>query len=297
MNANSTNNDRNEKSDNLQEIKGIGPDYERALQQLGVRKFAQLAMFEDAQQLHKALEKSGIEIIPETWRIEKFGWIEQANEKVPWKEHSSFIVTFDHYTDEGDGEEFWRTRVYKTENGYEPRFPGTDPSTWTQWIFEQANLISVETHVDEVFEAEESDPSETELVVTRVPEAGSGKRLNLVDVQVRDLSTAVSQRELMVRVNFELVGSEVARWIEERPAYRLELYLLDLERQVTEPVASTQKRLEPGLLEYEIGEAIPIPSPGRYELYVLLFSLPPSEIMVAHQGPIINVVPHPVSAF
>jgi len=156
-------------------------------------------------------------------------------------------------------------------------------------------LTIVETHVDEIVETEESDLPESELVVTHVPAAESGKQLNLVDVQIMSPCTAIPQRELMVRVHFELLGSEVEIWTEEKPSYRLELYLLDLERQVTESVASIQNRLEPGILEYEIDEAIPIPSPGRYELYALLFSLPPTEIRITHKGPIINVVPHPVS--
>jgi hypothetical protein len=319
MNADSKNKNRINKSDNLQEIKGIGPDYERALQQFGVLTFAQLAEFKDAQELQKALKKSGIEI--NLWKIEKYGWIDQAKKKVksqkvppaveevvvskrdqkeaisikPWKEHAAFIVSFDHYTDEDD-EESWRTRVYKAENGDEIEFEGTDPSAWIKWIFEQSNLTIVETHIDEAVKAEKSDPSETELVVTQVPVAKTGKQLNLVNVQVLSPSTAVPRRELIIRVHFELIGSEVEIWTEEIPSYRLELYLLDIEKQATELVASTQKRLEPGILEYEIGEAIPIPPPGRYKIYVLLFSLPPTNMIVTRQGPIINVVPHPVSA-
>ena len=64
--------DKKDKRDNLQEIRGIGPDYERALQQLGVLTFAKLAEFEDAQQLHKAFKECEIEILP--WKIEKYGW-------------------------------------------------------------------------------------------------------------------------------------------------------------------------------------------------------------------------------
>jgi hypothetical protein len=320
MNADSTNEDRKDKRDNLkEEITGIGPAYERDLHKIDVMTFAQLAEFEDAQQLHKDLERSGSEI--PLWKIVNQDWIGQARAKVenqkglpeveeaivskrdqnralsikPWKEHSAFIVSFDHHTDE-DGEESWRTRVYKAENGYEIEFIGTDPSAWTKWIFEQAKLTIVETHVEEVVEAEESDLPETELMVTQVPAAESSKQLNLVDVQIMSPSKEISQRELMVRVYFELLGSEVEIWAEERPSYRIELYLLNLERQVTELVASKQSRLEPGFLEYEIDEAIPIPAPGRYKLYVLLFSLPPAEMIVSHPGPIINVVPHPVSA-
>ena len=319
MKVDSTNKVREVKRDNLQEINGIGPDYERALQHIGVLTFAQLADFQDAQQLHKALELSGINIA--LWKIEKYGWIDQARKKVNnqsalaaveesivskgdqnraisskyWNEHSAFIVSFDRHIDE-EGEESWQTRVYKTENGDEKEFAGTDPSAWTKWIFIQAKMTTVETHLDEVVETEDSDLLETELVVTHVPTTENGKQLNLVDVQVMSPSTAIPQRKLTVQVNFELLGSEAETWTEEIPFYRLELYLLDLERQVTELAASIQKRLERGILAYEISEAIPIPSPGRYKLYTLLFSLPPGEMMVTHQGPIINVVPHPVSA-
>ncbi|MCP4422704.1 MAG: hypothetical protein GY805_39350 [Chloroflexi bacterium] len=307
MEANNTNNNRNENKDNLQEIKGIGPDYEQALNQLGVLTFAQLAVFKDAQQLYKALKESGNEI--PLWKIEKFDWIGQASTKLKNQkksqnaeeandsrhnqnqvesneEHAAFIVSFDRHTSE-DGEEIWSIVVsYATTNEPLTNFSipyRKNPTAWLKWIFEDA------------VKTEKIDSTNTELMVTHVPAAEIGKQLNLVDVQIKSPSPASPQKELMARIHFELLGSDVEVWTEERLSYRLELYLLNLESQITEPVASSQKRLEPGILEYEIGEAIPIPSSGRHELYVLLFLLPPAEIMATHQGPIINVVPHPVN--
>lgn len=306
MNSNRTNKDREVKRDNLQDIKGIGPDYERALQQIGVRTFAQLAAFEDAQQLHKVIERSGIEIAP--WKIEKYGWIDQAkargntpksrsenekeitsnhNQAISFEEHTAFIVSFDRHISK-NGEESWSIIVTHAETEKpltQFSMPyRTDPSAWIKDVFEEAE------------KTEKSNIPENELVVTHAPLIIAGKQLNLVDVYVTPSSTAVPQRELNVRVDFQLLGSEVETWIEEMPSCRLELFLLDIERHAAELVAFTQKRLEPGILVYEISEVIPIPSPGKYELYTLLFTLPPTEMMVTRQGPKINVVPHTVSA-
>lgn len=307
MNSESTNKDIEDKRDNLQDIKGIGPDYERALQQIGVLTFTQLAAFEDAQQLLKALERSGIEIAP--WKIEKYSWIDQArakvnnpksrpeikkaiasnhNQAIPSEEHAAFIVSFDRHISK-NGEDSWLMVVSHAETEKpltQFSMPyRTNPSAWIKDVFEEAD------------KTEKSHLPENELVVTHVPLTKANKQLNLVDVYVTPSSTDVPQRELTVRVDFELLGSEVETWIEEMPFCRLELFLLDLERHAAELVTSTQKKLQPGILAYEISEDIPIPSPGKYELYTLLFSLPPTEMMmVTRQGPKINVVPHPVSA-
>jgi hypothetical protein len=317
MNAYGIDNKDNNQDD-LQEISGIGPDFERDLHQAGVNSFAQLAKFRDAQHLHKALKEAEIEI--PLWRIEKNDWINQARKKVKnkkivptveetvvkkhdpnqaistgksWKEQAAFMVSFDRYISE-EGEESWRTRVYKGENGDEIKFEGTNPLAWTQWMSEQAKLPASETRIDETNDAGHSDP---ELVITHIPTAEIGKQLKITDFQITSPSTAAPQRELNAQIQFQLLGSEIEAWTEEKPPYRLELYLLDSESKMTYLVASIQRQLEPGILEYELEQTIPIPSsPARYELFVMLLSLPPTEMMASHHGPMINVVPHPVRA-
>jgi hypothetical protein len=308
MNTYGKKDDGNNKRDNLREINGIGPVCERDLHTIEVFTFDQIAEFNDAQQLHNVLKKSGSKI--RAGAIENGDWIGQARAKIRNskgisesensndfkqyqikgknnKDHAAFIVSFDRQTAQ-DGEECWSTVVSYAETDKlltDFNIPyRTDPSDWLKWIFEDA------------LEQEPPDLSETEIVDKHLSARETGRRINVVDVQVVRPSKPVPQKELLVQVNFELIGSEVETWIDEMPSCRLEIFLHDLERQVSELVTTAQKRFEPGLLNYEIAEKIPIPSPGRYELYVLLFPLPPAEIVVTHKGPNIKVIPHPVRA-
>ena len=55
-----------------------------------------------------------------------------------WREHASFIVSFDHRAEADD--ERWQTRVWDAEAMVELTVPGAAPGTWIDFILERAAL-------------------------------------------------------------------------------------------------------------------------------------------------------------
>lgn len=310
--------------DNLEELDGIGAGYAKALNKIGIYRFADLLQFKTSEELQQALEDAG-EKIP-LWKITKFDWLGQARNKVltqqvnteyrpsqeaaeprpepqplppeeDWEQHAGFNLYFEFRADE-HGQKEWRTHIYKSLdpdsfNGKE-EFPGVEPGPWVDWILEQAELpedagpFLTETEV-----AAESAPAETEAAAppTAVTPAAAG--VEILDVQVSEIppSADIPEKRLKVETRFQLSGTEAEKLAADRVPFRIEIHLVDLESGDSDLVASKKGPLQPEVFEYTSQQEFPIPEVGRYELHIILLLLPPDEMMTSHRGPTLKVVP------
>jgi hypothetical protein len=297
----------NDEHDGLEAIKGIGPKFSKALYEIGIRRFVDLAQYTSQDLSKTLLEQAGVKVPPE--RIEVNNWIGQARalaqrpntgrtlpegeadaakepEEVPspptWRQHAGFSMFFDYVIDE-HGEQVWQTRVYHDESGEERLVPGIETAQWVNWILERANLPI----------AAEPIPTEIEAAVLPTPVTPYDAQIVILDVQVSQVPTppGVRGKKLMAEVRFQVSGVEAEKLAAERVPFQIEVHTLDVENEAAHLVASERSRLQPQVFEYTSQQEFPIPHLGRYELQSIVLLLPPGEMMAFHQGAPFRVVP------
>ena len=290
-------------ADDLTRIGGIGPAYRDALHAVGIRRFADLARFSTASELQQVLEEQAEVNIP-VWKIDKNDWLGQARalndqtvdeqeavfeadsagDEVPpsrrWRQHAGFSVFFDQL-EETDGEHAsgWQTRVYHDESGEENVFTSVDVERWMAWVLEKARLP-------------ETDPAELVFVAPQTTEAPQTVEvLKIISVEVSESrpTYGVLEGTLSTAVRFR-VAEETA--VDARAPFRLEVYLVELDEQTTDLVASIEGRLEPGQEEYLVQAEFPFPDAGRYRLSCVIFLLPPASGFDVHEENVLNFVSH-----
>jgi len=314
----------NDAGDNLEEIEGIGPGYAKALNKIGIYRFADFLPYNTPEKLQQALEEAG-EKIP-LWKIKKFDWLGQARDKVlpqqtntehaspqkateaaqepqypspkeEWEQYAGFNLYFEFRTDE-HGQQEWRTLVFKSLdpdsfNGRE-EFPGIEPVPWVNWILEQADLpITTEPIPTETEVAREPTPPETEDAVPPAPVTPYDAGIEILDVQLSEIgpSSGVPEKRLMAEVRFKVSGPEAETLTAERIPFRSEVHTVALEGGASNLVASGLSQLQPQVFEYTSQQEFPIPELGRHELHSIVLLLPPDEMMASHRGPTFKVVP------
>jgi hypothetical protein len=90
---------------------------------------------------------------------------------------------------------------------------------------------------------------------------------------------------------FELSGPRAQSLAAQRVPYRIETHAVALEGGASRLVASEQEQFRPGVFRYSMRQDFPMPGLGRHELHRLVLVLPPGDMLAAHRGPVINVVP------
>jgi hypothetical protein len=307
----------NDAGDNLQEIEGIGPGYARALNKIGIYRFADFLTYDTPEQIQQALEEAG-EQIP-LWKIKRADWFGQAKAKLlaqsvrelpspeeeleaaeesqqssikgAWVRYAGFNLYFDFRTDEV-GKQEWQTAVYKSlepDNFTDKKeFEGIDPASWVNWILEKAELP----------ESAQPVPVELAEFETRVTTPPALAIESVADIEILAVqaivlppSSGFPEKRLRAEVRFQLSGDRAEMLTAERVSFRVEVHTVDLESKASNLVASRQGQLQPGKFEYTSQEAFAIPELGRYELYSLVLLLPPAGMMAYHRGSTINVLP------
>ncbi len=149
----------NEKpSDDLTAIKGIGPVWQRRLQEsLGVRTFRDLAAL-SCDEILSRLEASG-QIAPSKADCE--AWINQAQElaaatgsstkRSEWKPFASFVVEYLGRITEGKTDQR-RTKVHHLETDTDANWPGIVSVELCRWMLEQTDEIAP-SEVEKLIEA------------------------------------------------------------------------------------------------------------------------------------------------
>ena len=295
--------------DNLEAIEGIGPGYANGLHKIGVYTFADLAKYDSPADLQQDLiEQAGVNV--PLWKIENTkgkqgSWLHQArelakvSEKIQppikdmevsrsgeWEEHVGFMVFFDSKI-EDRGEQVWRTRTYKTENGDEELFPSVEPTPWVNWIIEQAKLPTALTTVPSEMKAG-TVSAEADVM----PETVDPVSIEIVGVEVdEDPLSSILERKLIAEVRFEISGPESSNLMAQQSSFLIEMWLIELENMSGQQVAAIDSRFVHNTHEYTREATFDMPPPGRYELHTILLLRPPNEKLVSYAGPIINIVP------
>jgi hypothetical protein len=276
----------------LQAIEGIGPSYAKALKEIGVNNYADLAKYYSLSDLQQDLfEKAGVDV--PLWKIENTrgkegNWLHQARNLVKvsdknqpttiideevshsdeWEEYVSFMVFFESKNING-GEQVWQTRTYKTENGEIQEFPGVEPSAWVNWIYEQAQLpATLKTDSKEAID------------------------IKIIGVELQEDSLSnILERKLIADVCFEISGPKSSHLTEQQQSFLIEMWLIELDELTGHQIAVIDSRFIPNTLKYTREAIFDMPPPGRYEFRVILLLHPPNEKLVTYIGPIINIVP------
>ena len=293
----------------LEAIEGIGPGYARALHTIGVDTVAKLAEYDSPEDLYEDLLDQDDAKIPLS-RIknttgEVGSWLHQAKELIKvsekgqppkkdveashsgeWDEHAGFMVFFDSRI-EDEGTQIWRTRAYKTENGDQELFSSVEPNPWVNWIFEQARLpADLTTALREVEEADLSVAAE---------EVQDPVTIKINDVELdEDPRSSIVEKMLVAEVSFEISGPEAVELTEQQLSLQIELWLIELEKNVGQRVATIDSQLVSDALNYTSVATFTMPAPGQYKLHTILLLHPPNEKLVTFTGPIINIVPEPL---
>ena len=277
-------------ADDLTRINGIGRTYKDALNAVGVRRFAQLADFSSPEVLHTLVREQAGVTIP-LWKIEKDDWLGQAvtlreqtaerksgggenRDSGQWRQHAGFSIFFDSQADTDDETATaWQTRTYHDESGEEQVFAGVDTEAWVAWILEEAKLPDTAGPAELVFVA----PQPEEPVL----------RFISVEVSESRPSFGVLEGALTVAVSFRMIDEGLA---DARSPYRLEVYLVEMDRQEPELAATAQGRLELGETDYGVQVEFPFPDAGGYRLTCVLFLLPPANFLAVHDKHVLHFV-------
>ena len=306
--------------DDLRAINGIGPKFAKALNQIGIVRYVDLAQHTAVSLSELLAEKTKLKISPD--RIEKDDWLGQAGklaaETAPessssptklsaaldtddpiiaseWRQHAGFSLFFDYEVDPEGKQNWqtriWQTRVYHDESGEQVELSGIKPDTWGSWIIEKAQLP---VQITAVPPEENVEPAAAEVDEDlELAEA----RLEILDVQVSEMgaSETLPQKHLRAEVRFQLSGSNLSRLVTQKtglPSVRLNVQAVDLETGLTDLIETSNLPLQADVYEYVSELELPLPKIGNYELHHdLSLDLSMGAINAHYEGPVLKVIP------
>jgi hypothetical protein len=302
-------NTESEAKDDLQSIKGIGKSIARALEELGIQSYAELAGCNPADLLEMLSGKLPSIAIqrasPEEWiqqardlageeRSEMpFTLENQADEawnptennsraeetRTGWLEIADFFLSFGYEEDE-DGVSRLMTRAHHSQADQQMQWQGIPTTDILHWLSEQAQLPLLGS------DSESSSMREDSARMIQV---------TLSHVWVSEVRVPVSGRTgvesslLRVSGNLNLSGQANERYVQDRLEYAVDILLVNTASNRPSLVATYTSHLNPGKLSYPIQQDFKVPGTGRYQLYLMARLPPPAEAVKFVQGPIIVV--------
>jgi predicted flap endonuclease-1-like 5' DNA nuclease len=301
--------------DDLQRIKWVTPEVEKALNAHGVYTYDKLATYSAEKLSHMlsvydlTVPKYKLEMI-----IEKSGEYAQGRRKrqpsqpaagksssraakrqfekhwrKDWAELANFFVSFG-YEVTKDGEKQLQTRAIHYEGEAERQWKNIASSQLVEW------MISL---------AKPSLPSEADApgAVSPMPAAQSPSSaqterapLAVQDLQITEIRSSASNVPgyLAGRLRAEItvkLSDSLREFAENGIPYVAEAHLVNTQTRQSTMVASRANHLINDNFIYEIKLDFPLPAIGLYQSYVIARLLPPGEGTVQVKGPIINVEP------
>lgn len=316
MNKNLLNHHSGENHDDFHRINGIGDVVAKALYDLGICTFRDLANFspEDLADLLKMKSKTPHIIRKEKWieQAQKFSDESQMNhsdfssgssatdyQDLPsgsdatpsvaplepgsdnLEEVANFFVSFIRMVDEKE----LKTKVYHSESGKEELWEGIAMNRLIEWMLDQADILP---------EKVSAEPSQQTRQIEE-PVLSKEIQLTINDLLVTHVREVVSEfggiAPGLVRVEnyLEITGAQAFDLTYEHAPFAEEIYLFNTETNQTELAAKFQDELSPDVLTYPIQQDFAIPPSGRYQLYVMVRLLPPMIAVAQLQGPILSV--------
>ena len=221
--------------------------------------------------------------------------VEDRNTEKPprdsWRELADYFVSFG-YTIGLEGEERLQTKAHHSQKDTLEQWDGVATEQLLKWMLNQADLpvppeIKVQAEEDKLVESSPPEPTDDEAAF-----------LELSDLWVTEvtMSEAVGVRRsgtlLRAEGRLNVSGPTAARLTDEQMPFSVELFLNDIQTNLSTLVATHTGNLSPGRLVYEFEQNFPAPpTVGRYQLYVVARLLPPGEAATYVQGPLIRVEP------
>jgi len=301
--------------DDLQLIKWVTPEVEKALQAYGVCTYDKLATY-TAEKLSHLLSvydltvpKYKLEMI-----IEKSGEYAQGRRKrqpsqpasgksapragkrqhekhwrKDWAELANFFVSFG-YELTKEGEKQLQTRAIHYEGEAERQWKNIATSQLIEWMISLAkpslpSEADTPGEVSPILAAQSPSSAQTEQAPLEVQ--------NLQITEIRSSASNVTSYlagRLRAEVTMKLSDS-LREFAENGIPYVAEAHLVNTQTRQSTMVASMATHLINDNFIYEIKLDFPLPAIGLYQSYVIARLLPPCEGTVQVKGPVINVEP------
>ncbi len=309
-----------EVKDGLQQINGVTPEIEQALENAGINSYKKLAdltpdrlinrlkahdipfslpeiklemIINQAREIAQA--RDGITV--DKPRAEKLQHqIPQAKKrqfekhwKKDWVEMANFFISFG-YELTKSGEKRLQTRVIHYEGEKEQQWENIAQDSLVEWVLNQAKpSLPPDAELQSREPAlKEAQPEESELSFTPL--------LEITDLQVSEAEAAAQGNSGLkkgkLRTEYLLrLPASAREFTEGCLSVLVETHLVNLQTNRSTIVSSEIGQLSPGEFVYEISQDFPLPATGRYQLYVSARLLPPGEASAQIQGPVIHVEP------
>jgi hypothetical protein len=302
-------NTESEAKDDLQTIKGIGKSIARALEELGIQSYAELAACDPADLLEMLSGKLPSIAIQ---RATPEAWIQQARDlagedssgtpynsenppieawdptennsraeetRTGWLEIADFFLSFGYEEDE-DGVSRLMTRAHHSQADQQIQWQGIPTADILHWLSEQAQLPLLASDSEPSWMSEDSagtiPVSLSQVWVSEVRVPASGR-------------TGAEWSLLRVSGNLNLSGQASERYVQNQLEYAVDILLVNTASNRPSLVATYTSHLNPGKLSYPIQQDFKVPGTGRYQLYLMARLPPPAEAVKFVQGPIIVV--------
>jgi len=306
--------------DEFQQIRGIGQAIEQALYKVGIYRYADLADF-TPDRLAEMLKAKISSISPQ--RIERDDWPGQARAlafsqekpqpqnteknksiaeqpeqniknapKENWRELGDFFVSFGYMVDK-EGNERLQTKVHYSQADKSEHWDGLATAELLNWILDQANLSSLMDTEAQGIRAAPAEKPYPQLVTEET--SLLDLFLDLSDLWVTEVKVPVSTgeqshaRRMRANCRLSLSGPAATELSIDRASFAIKLYLVNIQTNESDLVASYPGQLIPNELTYEIQQDFSIPPIGRYQLYLVAMLLPLDMAVTHLQGPIIRV--------
>jgi hypothetical protein len=303
--------------DNLRDIKGIGKSIAEALNKFGIWDFADLAKSNPDQLMDMlkgrlpqiALQKAS----PESWIEQARSLVEEersselaardetastsldptshppetpSTTRKGWREIADFFISFG-YEDDESGKESLMTKAHYSQADKQMQWPGLVTGELLQWLREQAPL-PLETGSGNLTRVEGAALAAQE-------ETGGAIQVVLSNLWVSEVQAPASgspgaQTSLLkVSSNLSLSGPDSESYVQDRLEYAVDVLLVNTKNNQANLVSTYSSRMRPAELVYQVQQTFPVPTPGRYELYLIARMPAPVEPITYLQGPLIRV--------
>lgn len=310
-------NENTDSKDNLQKIKGIGESLSRALSELGIRSYAELARY-SPERLEELLKDKVPPIALK--RVPPKEWIKQARQlaglnsaepnnaektvssasfetsllsekkfisRQDWREIADFFVSFGYEVGD-DGEKHLKTRVHHSQEDQPMQWDGIASEELLEWMLNKANLHSSTRPETIEGDREEAQPmpQEDENVL----------QLGLHNVWVSEVKVPISigrkgeTARLRLESDLVLSGLDYVSYPLDQPLEcAIDVILIDTETNQSNLVGTLSRHISSNVEFHHVQHDFPIPPVGRYQLYLVARSTSPAPLIAYRQGPVISV--------
>ncbi len=314
--------------DDFRKIKKITQPVARALYELEIRRYADLAALTPGI-LADLLRAKNVPFVS-AQRIEREDWIGQARllvekqaenaalaeqvapvagadpsqdapclENQParparhdWRELADFFVSFGEQIS-ADGKAKRKTKAHFSQGDLPFERDGIATGELIQWMLSQAGLTAAESpELGTDTPASPVKPETPPMVEAHAEIHKQEEEPGLLTVSNLWVSQAnqPSPSQRMVRVEADVnVSAEAAIFLTEPISFMISIYLVNTQTNGSIFIETSTITMSQGELPYAFKHDFPVPPPGRYQLYLLAGLPSAGKAPILQQGPIVRV--------